>query len=533
MSKKSLLPFLLIIIVSFTVRFFRSTTYPPLLWDEASIGYNAYSILKTAKDEHGSFLPLIFKSFGDYKPGLYIYLTVPFVWLFGLNPLSVRLLSIITGSLTPLLIYLLIKTIKPGNQKLALLSSFLLAITPFHIHFSKAAWETNLYTFSLVLASLLFYKFILNLSNKYLLFSSLIFCLSLFIYQSAKIITPLFVLFLFLQNFNSFKPLKKHIFYFLVPIGIVYSNILFGLFFSSDANRLKVLSVFAYSPTATENQQILDASGYTRFLLFNNKYVYFLRLVLSHYFNHFSPKFLFFDGDWQNARHSTVYQGVLLLPSLLLLPLGLLKTKKDKLDLFFLFWLLVAPVPSCLSRDSISAVRSASMVIPLTYFTAKGIMFVSKFLLPVLFTFLIFYLIFLDFYFNHNLKTNPDQYLFGYHQAIDFVIKTKSLYKTIYMTDSYNQPYIFYLFYSAYPPQTYQASANLTTNSYDTGYVGQIDNIKFGPVEINQCLTQQDILCIISQNDKIRFNSDLAGLDNRLQPLSSINNTSTFYAITH
>ena len=35
--------------------------------DEASIGYNAYSILKTGKDEHGMLLPLYFKAFGEYK----------------------------------------------------------------------------------------------------------------------------------------------------------------------------------------------------------------------------------------------------------------------------------------------------------------------------------------------------------------------------------------------------------------------------------------------------------------------------------
>ena len=31
--------------------------------DETAIGYNAYSILKTGRDEYGNYMPLYFKSF--------------------------------------------------------------------------------------------------------------------------------------------------------------------------------------------------------------------------------------------------------------------------------------------------------------------------------------------------------------------------------------------------------------------------------------------------------------------------------------
>lgn len=63
-------------------------------WDEASIGYNAYSILKTGKDEWGEFLPLHFRAFGEFKLPVYIYSTIPFVYVFGLNEVSVRLPSV-------------------------------------------------------------------------------------------------------------------------------------------------------------------------------------------------------------------------------------------------------------------------------------------------------------------------------------------------------------------------------------------------------------------------------------------------------
>src|SRR5260221_14138646 len=92
---------LLILLAALFLRLYKIDTNPPgLTPDEASLGYNAYSILKTGRDEYGTLLPVIFKSFGDYKPGLYVYLAVPAVATFGLNETAVRLPSVIAGVFT-------------------------------------------------------------------------------------------------------------------------------------------------------------------------------------------------------------------------------------------------------------------------------------------------------------------------------------------------------------------------------------------------------------------------------------------------
>src|SRR3989338_759355 len=98
-----------IILLAFILRFYRMQTNPPsLYWDEASLGYNAYSILKTARDEHGKFLPLTnFAAFGDYKPPGYIYTAVPAIAVFGLNEFSIRFPSAFFGVLTVVITYLL------------------------------------------------------------------------------------------------------------------------------------------------------------------------------------------------------------------------------------------------------------------------------------------------------------------------------------------------------------------------------------------------------------------------------------------
>ena len=64
---------ILIVIAGF-LRIYKIATVPPgLNQDETAIGYNAYSILVTGRDEWGEKYPLYFKSFGDYKLPIYIY----------------------------------------------------------------------------------------------------------------------------------------------------------------------------------------------------------------------------------------------------------------------------------------------------------------------------------------------------------------------------------------------------------------------------------------------------------------------------
>jgi len=99
---------LLIIVLGFLLRIYKLDVRPlGFTWDEAALGYNAYSLLKTGRDEHAQRFPVVFKSFGDYKPGLYIYFTVPSVKLLSLNEFSTRLPSAIFGTLLILVVYLL------------------------------------------------------------------------------------------------------------------------------------------------------------------------------------------------------------------------------------------------------------------------------------------------------------------------------------------------------------------------------------------------------------------------------------------
>ncbi len=521
MNKKIIL--LLITLIAFFVRFYQ-INYPPLLWDEASLGYNAYSILKTGRDEYGQFLPLIFKSFGDYKPGFYVYLTVPFVALFGLNVTAVRLPSIILGSLLPLFVYLLITAIKPDQKKLGLITALLIAFNPWNIHFSRGAWETNILTFQLVLASYFFFR------KKHFL-SALVFGLTLYTYQGAKMISLILILILFITNFPQIK-FKKFCFSFVLPLFILTTPILFGMVFNPDANRLQVISLLSYPRESSETTQIIRESSFLDYQVFHQSTVFFIRNFLTRYFNHFSPEFLFSIGDWTNGRQSAPYIGVILYPSLLFLLIGLFFSNKikDPLFKFFLCWLLVAPLPSALTRDQIQPVRSMSMTIPLMFFTSLGLVTILKIIPRYLYLLIIAvyglsFIYYSDLYLNHMVKTSPYDWLYGYTPAMEYVIKHQQN-KNVIFTSYYGQPYIYYLFYSQYDPAKYQQQAKLISSGFDTGRIEQIDKIKFDSVQYDFIKNLPQTLSIFSLEETYRQGIDL----NKLIPLSPINNISTFYA---
>src|SRR3989344_3026051 len=130
----------LIIFLAFILRLYRINDVPPALsLDEVSIGYNAYSILKTGADEYGTKFPLLLRAYDDWRPAFYVYLVMPSIQLFGLTPFGVRLPSVILGTLTVLLTYSLVQELFKSSRfasYISYLASLLLAISPWHIYLS-------------------------------------------------------------------------------------------------------------------------------------------------------------------------------------------------------------------------------------------------------------------------------------------------------------------------------------------------------------------------------------------------------------
>jgi 4-amino-4-deoxy-L-arabinose transferase-like glycosyltransferase len=500
---KKHLPILLVLLLAAALRLYSLDKFPAgLNADEAAIGYNAYSLLETGKDEHGAAWPLVFRSFDDYKPSLYFYLVLPFVKAFGLNVWSVRLPSAILGIASVYLIYLLTnqlfnqgkgRTLTGGvlNDGLAtkgsgrsdligLLAALILAISPWHLHFSRGGWEANAACFLTIWGVWAFIK-ALN-KPKYFYLSALSFVLSLYAYHSMRVISPLLFLSLVVVYWSKLKPLvslktiNKHLALSVVLGIFLLIPVTKQMFDSQGTSRFAGVSVFSdQGPLweALERRRQSPNSNSIQTRLIHNKYLTYSRRFLSNYLSHYSPRFLFITGD-EIARSKVPGMGqsyLLLAPFYLLGILSLLKvnTKGKKV---VLFWFLVAPLAAALTFQSPHALRAQNMVIPLSIITSLGIyqFFIylkNNKLVSLVSTTLFFTLLtysttrYLHQYYVHYPQELGFAWQYGFQEVANYVKENGNQYDSIIISNRYDQPYIIMAFFMQYPPDKFQQEIEL------------------------------------------------------------------------
>ncbi|MBI3984692.1 MAG: glycosyltransferase family 39 protein, partial [Candidatus Levybacteria bacterium] len=189
-----------IIVIAAVLRIYQLGNVPPSPdWDEVALGYDAYSIMQTGKDEFGKFLPVVLRSFDDYKPALYAYLIIPAISLFDLSVFAVRFPSAVFGVISVIAVFFLTREIFEKHKYrdyISLVSAFLMAISPWSLQFSRVGFESNVAGSFNILTVLFFVKAI---KKPWLFILSAVFAgLSIYIYQSEKVFTPLLVITLLL-----------------------------------------------------------------------------------------------------------------------------------------------------------------------------------------------------------------------------------------------------------------------------------------------------------------------------------------------
>ncbi len=503
--KKTHFVIIAILVLAFILRTYRLDQVPPgLTWDEAALGYNAFSILKTARDEHGAFLPLIFKSFGDYKPGLYVYLAVPFVALLGLSEFSVRLPSVIAGTLSVLLIYLILKKY---HHKLALLSALVLALQPYHIIYSRGAWETNLATTFYLSAIYFFQRYLDNLS---LWPAALSAGLSFFAYQGAKITLPLIFISQLVINRRQVKITKSTIAPLLTGLLLALTFTI-PTIFGAAGGRFTAKSYFSYIRPVTYSDFIkrIDPEPIIR-QLFHNQTLDQFRAITYRYFNHLSPRLLFYEGDWQTHFAQIPGMGLLYLADTVFIALGiyfLAKLKNRSLNLLWFSLLIIAPLAAAPTLDDVSSIRAHLITVPLAILSAAGLTFLINQRSPIwrllktvlILAFLLELIFAFDNFFVHLPKQNYKYWLYGYRQIAQAVTKYPA--DKVVFTNRLGQPYIFYLFYSQYPPDKYQQADHFVPNDPDVGTVPILDNIHFQTFYLPGLYFQSNTLYIARPED--------------------------------
>jgi len=444
---KELILLLSVLILGFSLRVYHLGQVPNgLAWDEAAIAYNGYAILTTRRDEWLNRLPVSFRSFGDYKAPLAIYQSGFFTTIFGMNSFAVRLPFVLHGLLAILAIYLLFKELFFHHEKkqfLALAAAFLLSISPWHLHYSRLAFESGI-ALNLMLWGIYFFYRYLRLGKSINLFISAFFSiLTLYAYHSSKITVPVLMFVLMMLNWSKLKNNLKTLFFVALFSLFLSFPLLKDAFFAEGLTRASSIIFF-------QNNPLSETMGV------------FSKNVLSY----FSLDFLLFGQNNGNFRHGDGRFGILDPISIFLMTTYLLSSKKKSLFVVSIFMILTGLLPAMISSGesssnrSILAILGAILLIVLSweYFHTA---IKNKFKINISYFIVGLYCVFTVFYQYHYYTEYPNKsandFMDGYLQTFSY-LRSLDLNKVdqIVFTSDYQHPYIYALFAFEVSPIAYQ-----------------------------------------------------------------------------
>lgn len=527
--------YLLIFILAIFIRTYGLTTVPPsLYWEEAALGYDAYSIAQTGKDHHGTTLPIVaFESFGDWKPSGYFYILVPFVSIFGLNEWAVRLPTVLAG--LALIIGTACVARKLGVSSLTAL--FVGALSPWAIQFSRAGWEVMSASAFVVWANFLLLKAFEKRKIEVLpaVGAVFLFAAAMYTYHATRLIVPLQLMGLILyfifqhtqlvfrkglskvpessKKYSFLNRLimlltenSKKIILLAVIFIVLTAPLLLSLGTKATNQRFQETSIFSNLEVIEQSNALKEQSGNTIFArLVYHRYVLFAQLILTNFFSHFTLDFLFLHGD-SNLRHSLQFFGQLYYIEIVFLAVGVYLWIKQRklLQLYLLYWLFTAVLPASLTNATPHALRILPGLPVFIILIATGIERVCEFLKGfvseiyavlhmkrfqewtqhkavaiILFLYLLEFIGFWRYYQTVYLKVASSEWQYGYKEMVKTIIDLQAAHPEtpIYITREYGRPAMYYWFYSKTDPREVQA-ANATAPK-DQGEFLQYKNVYF------------------------------------------------------
>jgi hypothetical protein len=479
--KKSFFLLVIILFNAFILRITFLTEYPEGFYqNEASWGYNAYSLLETGKDEYGKFMPIVLESFGDYKMALHAYILIPFILMLGLNEFTIRFSTVLISLLSLILSYLIVRKLTKNN-KVALLSLFILSILPWHIVFSRIGNETMTALCLFLSSGFVFLEWLENKKLLLLVCSVILQILSVLTYYSVWIPTIFSVGMYFFYVLKE----KKIDFNFIPLMFIVFLPLVVIIFSykSSGSERLKQINIFQNigAQPLLEEQIREDQKNFPYYFtrIFHNKLSFYPFFIIKNYFNTLNINFLFFDGDYSEQVYKVPFNGVLysvFLPVLIIGIIILITEVKIHLKILIISFIIIGFMGNAISvfgsESQRTLISSLAFSILITYGIIKfhKLSIYNKYIKAIFFLFFIIFLYQIaDFnhqYFWHSNHNKPWYRNFGEKEMIQTIADLGQRYEKIVITGN-TSSYIYYYFYNRIDPKIAQKEALEMLNNKD------------------------------------------------------------------
>jgi hypothetical protein len=453
-------------------------------FDEAALGYNAYSLMLTGKDEYGTRLPLSLRSYNDFKPALYSYLAIPFIKIFGLTDAAIRMPSAVMGTISLLFLLLIIRKIgRPRNLTTDILIVTIISFFPWRLHFSRVAFETNVSMafFTGMVWCLLNYG-----KNKFYKIGLIAFAtFSVYSYHSSRMSVPV-LLFLFLADplNNSLKDYIKKPYFVIKKLWplLIIALCYLPLFLESNAGllltRYKQTNLFSHFYPFTPSELQMGVNIFSNPIA--NPIYYLSAHILGNLTSYLSPKnlsLLIYPGVIKSAQ-AIAGSGMLGFTGGMLFAVGLLTHFKDfiiKKNLQFIaYWAIAGIIPAALTWEWFYPLRSLNAFAAFDLVAALGLIYVIQkisnfkniiFKLTAVGAFSLI-LILTSIYnllneYNYGASITAGEFQpGGFKEGVPVLMSLKDNYKTIYLDSNQAQSYEIFWYYMKYPPEKVQAIAD-------------------------------------------------------------------------
>ena len=435
--------------------------------DEASTGYEAWSLLNYGIDRCGNSWPVLLESWGSGQNVLYSILAMPFIAVFGLNVYSLRIVAGIFGCGALAVFWLMAR--RCGGKGFGITALFFLAVNPWHIMASRWALESNLLPFFLLTG--VYFTSLARQKGWALLGAAISFALALYAYGTAYFFLPLYLVCAVIWLRRRLMPgsfLVSLAVFMLMAMPITVCQLINAL----GGNEVTVLGITITKLTQSRQSatSVLGGGGFSAAM---DNFRSFLKLLW-----HQS------DGLVFNSLGKGGIYYIFGLPLAILGVLVALGDRKKRPEEAPMLFALLASVVSAFFIDvNINRINMAWL--PLVYFASLGLYIilckVGKFAAVPVAAVLLCFVIFVGNYVE-TLKTHPSElYYPGLGEAIEYCGEQGA--ESVFITNYVNQPYIFALFYSKTPTPEFIETVDYINPGAAFQWVRSFGKYRFGPAQ--------------------------------------------------
>lgn len=506
MKKGILLVF--IICLSLGLRIFKLSDSPKTLYgDEQAFAWNAYSILLYGEDEYGTRLPLQFRSFGDYKAPIPVYLLVPFIKVLGLNSFAIRIPIAVASTILVFVTYLLARLF--FNGKVSLITAYFTGISPWLIHLSRGYFETILSLLFFVIGIYFFIRSKVRLRD--MLIGAFAFACSLYSYFAPRILIPITLPFLYFYMVSINKTIKRNI----ISRRSIFS-LIFLLILCIPLIKITLLDkgLSRFQKLIGDHDEVVIRTVHLERVastlplfwgkVFHNKVTVWTQFILNNYLEHLSLNFWYVYGD-NSLRYFLGKMGMFHLFELPLLIIGMYTMLREnkKAALFFLGWILLAPIPaSTVGRPF--AIRSISMLPAPFVFVSYGLYKMSNALKQQWISVLFYALsgiivvvslgyVLIRYYFEYPVYAAT---WWGWENkaAIDYAKAREDQYENIFISDFYTGGPLAFAVYTSYDPREFRKALDNPVTLADGRQLIKLGKYYYGSLDIDKSRLSQNII---------------------------------------